>query len=182
VEFDPTNVLANAALTRYRYYDGDPEFVRTAERTLALDPNNAELLGLIGILLTAYGESAHGLELVDRAIELSPQPRGSFHLAHVFADLQQGKPCDALSQAERLQANRWFIAHMVTASAAALCGDAAAAAEARERLLAVAPSFEEEAVGLVDLWRFNPPLRDAVLSGLRAAGLELRQDEAAAPR
>jgi hypothetical protein len=28
------------------------------------------------------------------------------------------------------------------------------------------------------LWRFNPPLRDAVLDGLRAAGLELPRDDA----
>jgi hypothetical protein len=67
---------------------------------------------------------------------------------------------------------------MVTAAAAGLCGDAAAAAEARGRLLAATPSFDEEAVGLMGLWRFNPPLRDAVLDGLRAAGLTLRQDDA----
>jgi TolB-like protein len=178
LELDASNVLANAALTRYQYYDGDPRFTRTAERTLALDPDNPELLALLGILLTAYGESTRGLELVDRAIELSPRPRGSFHLAHVFASLQGGKPCDALTQAEAMEATKWFIAHMVTAAAAGLCGDAATAAEARGRLLAAAPSFDEEAVGLVDLWRFDAPLRDAVLDGLRAAGLALQQDDA----
>ncbi|HEX7235986.1 MAG TPA: hypothetical protein VF405_03420 [Gammaproteobacteria bacterium] len=67
---------------------------------------------------------------------------------------------------------------MVTAAAARLCGDAAAAAEARARLLAVAPRFETEAVGLVDLWRFDPPLRSAVLDGLQAAGIELQQKAA----
>jgi hypothetical protein len=178
LELDPENVLANAALTRYQYYDGDPEFPRTAERTLALDPDNPEMLGSFGILLTAYGDSRHGLELVARARELSPQPRGVFNLARVFADLQDGKPCEALTQARALDANKWFIAHMVTAAAAGLCGDAPAAAEARARLLAATPSFDEEAVGLVDLWRFNPPLRDAVLDGLRAAGLDLPRDDA----
>jgi len=79
LELDPTNVLANAALARYQYYDGDPEFERTAERTLALDPDNPEMIGLLGILLTAHGDSTRGLELVARAIELSPQPRGPFH-------------------------------------------------------------------------------------------------------
>src|SRR5688572_5692201 len=177
LQLDSTNVLANAALTRYQYYDGDPEFVRTAERTLELDPDNPELLGLFGILLTAYGDTTHGLELVARARELSPHPRGVFNLARVLADLQDGKPCAALTQARALDANKWFIAHMVTAAAAGQCGDAPAAAEARSRLLAVTPSFDEEAVGLVDLWRFNPPLREAVLDGLRAAGLELQQSD-----
>jgi len=80
-----------------------------------------------------------------------------------------------------MEANKWFIAHMVTAAAAGLCGDEAAAAEARGRLLKVAPSFETEAVGLVDLWRFNPPLREAVLKGLQAAGLEVEPRDATTP-
>jgi TolB-like protein len=181
LELDGTSTLANAALTRYQYYAGDPEFVRTAERTLALAPNtnNPEMLGLFGILLTAYGDSTRGLELVARAAKLSPPPRGGvLNLARVFADLQDGKPCEALAEARAMKADKWFIAHMVTAAAAGLCGDDKAAAEARERLLTVTPSFEAEAVGLVDLWRFNPPLRDAVLDGLQAAGLELRRDDA----
>jgi hypothetical protein len=66
---------------------------------------------------------------------------------------------------------------MVTAAAAGLCGDDKAAADARERLLTVTPSFESEAVGLVDRWRFNPPLRDAVLDGLQAAGLDLHRND-----
>jgi adenylate cyclase len=177
LRLDSTNVLANAALTRYQYYAGDPEFTRTAERTLALAPNNPELLGLFGILLTAYGDSTRGLELVSRAEELTPRPRGgALELARVFAALQDGNPCDALEQARDIKADKWFIAHMLTAAAGGLCGDDEAAAQARERLLTVTPSFEEEAVGLVDLWRFNPPLRDAVLDGLQAAGLELHRN------
>jgi TolB-like protein len=177
LELDSTNVLANAALSRFQYYAGDPEFVRTVERTLAMDPNNPEMLGLFGILLTAYGDSMHGLELVARAHELFSPPRRVFNLAYVFADLQDDKPCEALAQARQMDANTWFIAHMVTAAAAGLCGDDVAAAEARRRLLAAAPSFEEEAVGLVELWQFNAPLRTAVLDGLQAAGLELREND-----
>jgi hypothetical protein len=103
-------------------------------------------------------------------------------LAQVFADLRDNKACEALAEAQSMQAYRWFVAHMVTAAAAGLCGDDKAAAEARERLLTVSPSFETEAVGLVDRWRFNPPLRDAVLTGLQAAGLELGRDDSSAGR
>jgi TolB-like protein len=177
LQLDSANTLANAALTRYQYYAGDPEFVRTAERALALAPDNPEMLGLLGILLTAYGDSPRGLELEARADELTPKPRGgALELARIFADLQENQPCEALAEAHAIETNKWFIAHMVTAAAAALCGDDKAAADARERLLTVTPSFESEAVGLVDLWRFNPPLRDAVLDGLQAAGLDLQRN------
>jgi TolB-like protein len=173
LELDPTNVLANAALTSIQFYGGDPEFVRSAERTLALDPGNWDTIGVMGILLTAYGDSTRGLELVERARELSPQPQGIFRLAHVFASLRENEPCKALGEAQQLDADKWFIAHMLTAAAAGSCGDATAAAAARDRLLAVAPSFEAHAVRLVELWRFDASLRDATLTGLRKAGLEL---------
>ncbi len=179
LEADGTNILANMALARFEYYAGDPDFLATAGRTVALDPNNPEVLGVLGILLTAYGDSTHGLELVARAHELSPQPRRVFNLAKVFAHLQENQPCEALEEARELDADKWFIAHMLTAAAAGACGDAAAAAAARDRLLAAAPSFEAEAIGLIDLWRFEPRLRRAVLDGLRATGLTLAEDDGA---
>ena len=37
LELDTTNVLANAALTRFLYYSGDPEFQRSAEHMLRDD-------------------------------------------------------------------------------------------------------------------------------------------------
>jgi hypothetical protein len=175
LELDKTNVLANAALTSIQFYDGDPEFMRTAERTLALDPGNWDALGVFGILLTAYGDSTRGLELVERASKLSPQPHGMLRLAHVFASLRANEPCNALVEAKQLDADKWFIAHMLTAAAAGSCGDAAAAAAARDRLLAVAPAFEAHAVRMVELWRFDAPLREATLAGLRNAGLDLRE-------
>ena len=95
------------------------------------------------------------------------------------AHLQENHPCEALEEARDLDADKWFIAHMATAAAAGACGDMAAAAAARDRLLAVAPSFETDAIGLIELWRFEPRLRDAVVNGLRAAGLELPESDGA---
>jgi hypothetical protein len=74
-----------------------------------------------------------------------------------------------------MDADKWVIAHMVAAAAAGLCGDHAAAAEARRRLLALVPDFEADATSLIEKWRFDPRLRDATLAGLREAGLALRE-------
>jgi adenylate cyclase len=174
LRLDSENVLANAALTRVQYYGGDPAFVSTAERTLALDPRNPEMLGLLGILLAAYGDAVHGSELIERAHKLTPQPRPMFNLGYVFAYLLEDDGCAALPLAHELDAPKWFIAPMVTAAAAGLCGDREAAAEARLRLLAIAPRFEAEFPALIEAWRFDPRLRDALQRGLREAGLEVR--------
>jgi hypothetical protein len=149
----------------------------TAEKALALDPRNPEMLGLLGILLAAYGDTVHGTELIAQAHELSPQPRPMFNLGVVYAYLQDNDGCAALPFAQHLDAPKWFIAPMVTAAAAGLCGDKAAAADARKRLLAISPRFEREFPALIEVWHFDPRLEDALLRGLVEAGFEL-QDRA----
>jgi TolB-like protein len=173
LRLESTNVLANAALTRVQYYSGDPAFAETAEKALALAPRNPEMLGLLGILLAAYGDTVHGSELVARAHELSPQPRPMFNLGYVFAHLQEGDGCAALPLALDLDAPKWFIAPMVTAAAAGLCGDRATAAKATKRLLAISPGFETEFPALIEVWHFDPRLRAALVHGLRQAGFKV---------
>lgn len=170
LRLDGENVLANAALTRFQYYSGDPSFLATAERTLALDPRNPEMLGLLGILVVAYGDATHGTELIARAHSLAPHPRPMFNLGVVFAHLEDNDGCKALPLAQGLDAPKWFIAQMVTAASAGLCGDARAAADARANLLAIAPRFEAELPALIEVWRFDPRLREALLRGLANAG------------
>ena len=55
-----------------------------------------------------------------------------------------------------MEAPKWFITHVVGASAAALCGDDEAAAEARQRLIALSPQFESDGLALIAVWRFDP--------------------------
>jgi hypothetical protein len=94
-----------------------------------------------------------------------------FNLGLVFAHLQEHNGCAALPLAQRLDAPKWFIAPMVTAAAAGLCGDRAATDDARRHLLAVAPRFEEEFPALIEAWRFDPRLRAGLARGLCAVGL-----------
>jgi TolB-like protein len=170
---DSNNVLANVALARAQYYSGDGDFVVTAEKVLALDPANPDVLALVGILLTAYGDDVHGLELVAQAQSLSPRPRPTFNVAYAFAHLKAQEPCKALAAAHSMETPNWFIAYALAAAAGALCGDEAATTEARRRLLALSPNFESEALALVGYWRFDPLLEDTLLRGLREAGLAI---------
>jgi hypothetical protein len=172
---DANNGLANNALARAQYYSGDPGFIATAEKVVELDPTNVEALGGMGILLTAYGDDVHGLELVARAQSLSPRPRPTFNLAYGFAYLRAGEPCKALGAANNMDTPNWFITHMVATAAGALCGDEAATAAARARLLALSPNFQAEATALVGYWHFDAPLEETLLRGLRAANLDLRE-------
>ena len=168
-------MLANAALTRVQYYSGDPAFLATAERTVALDPNNPEMLAATRHLLSAYGDATHGTELVARALKLSPQGRAPDVQSRLCVRALAGGRWlrGAAVLAHKLDAPKWFISHMVIAAAAGLCGDKATAAEARARLLALSPQFEADLPGLIAVWRFDPRLHSALLKGLRKAGFDL---------
>jgi TolB-like protein len=174
LELENDNVLANVALVRAQYYQGDPAFVSTAERVLALDPANVDVMAVVGILLAAYGDDVHGLELVDRALALSPLPRPTFNVAHAFSRLRAQEPCEAQAAAQSMEAPKWFITYVMLSAAAALCGDEAAATAARRRLLELSPNFDAEARALVGYWRFDPVLEETLLRGLRQAGFDLR--------
>jgi adenylate cyclase len=172
---DSEDIVANAALARAQYYSGDPAFVATAEKALALEPTHVDATAMFGIMLTASGDDEYGLELVARAQTLSPSPRPAFNVAYAYVALRAGEPCKAQEAAERMEAPNWFVTHVLLGASAALCGDAEAAAAARRRLLALWPDFEAEGLTAVRYWRFDPALEDAVLRGLRQAGLDLKQ-------
>lgn len=173
LELDNNNVLALSALARAQFYSDDPHFVATAERALALDPTSVDVTGFFGLLLTARGDVARGLELIERAQTLSPRPRPAFNLALAYAALRNGEPCEAQAAAESMEAPNWFITYVMLSASAALCGNDDAAATARRRLLALWPEFEREGLTAVEHWRFDPALHGALLKGLRKAGLKL---------
>jgi adenylate cyclase len=177
LELDSSDVVALSALARAQFYSGDPAYVETAERALALEPANVDVTGFFGILLTARGDVARGLELVERAEMLTPRPRPAFKIAHAYAALRTGEPCKAQTAAEAMEAPNWFITYVMLSASAALCGDEAAAAAATRRLLALWPDFETEGVTAVRHWRFDPALHEALLRGLREAGLKLESGE-----
>ena len=99
------NFFANLALLRVRYFSGDiAGFLRSADRVLALDPNNAEALALIGTLLAISGDTGRALPLMEKALALSPRPPGFYYVAQALTALRDGRIDDALNSALRIDA------------------------------------------------------------------------------
>ena len=146
------------ALARAQYYGGDPEFVATAEKAVALDPTNVDVHGVMGILLTAYGDDVHGLELVARA-KRCRRGRGRHSTSRTRLRI-----CAPASRARHWRRpTAWkrrtgSLRYVMLRAAAARCGDEAATAAARLRLLALSPNFEAEGLALIGYWRFDPAL------------------------
>jgi TolB-like protein len=172
---DPGDFLANLALTRIQFFDGEPAFRQSIDRTIALRPSSAQALAQGGFLLTLRGDSAHGLPLVQKARELSETPPTLYHLAYAVTYLREHRFREALAAALKVDAENWVLAQAIVAAAAAHSGRDEIAGKAAQRLLELYPEFEAEALANFERWHFDAAYYGVLVSGLKAAGLELRE-------
>jgi adenylate cyclase len=171
---DRDDFLANLALSRLQFFDGDPAFRQSIERTLELRPGSTQALAQGGFMLAVTGDSARGLLLIQKAQALSKTPLGLYHLAYAVTYLREGRFAEALACAQKVSAQNWVLAQAVTAAAAAHSGRPDVARQAAQRIRELYPEFELEAIENFEHWHFDAGFYDALLSGLGAAGLLLR--------
>lgn len=171
---EPNDFLANLALVRVQFFDGDPEFRRSIERTLALRPSGAQAYAQGGFLLVITGDSERGLELTEKARELSSAPLGFYHLTYAASYLRERRFSAALASAVEVDAPNWIFAQAVLAAAAAHSGRHDIARQAAGRIRHLYPRFEAEALANFERWNFDKAYYDVFVSGLRAAGLDLK--------
>jgi hypothetical protein len=174
LDIDGENYFANLALLRVRFFNGDLKgFTRSADKVLALEPNNSEALALIGTLFAVSGNPDRGAPLAAKAIALAPRPPGNYYVARAVLDLRAGRVEDALNAALRVDAPTWFIAPTLVAASAGLAGRDDVAKPAVERLLELYPTFPQAARGELAKWQIDPKLRAQLEDGLRAAGIAI---------
>ncbi len=171
---DGDDFLAHLALTRVQFFDGDPSFRQSIDWTVALRPNGAQALAQGGFLLVISGDPAQGLVLTEKARGLTKAPFGFYDLTYAASYLREHRFDDALASALRVDGPNWVFAQAVLAAAAAQAGRPDVAHGAAERIRELYPSFEADALKNFERWHFDAAFYDALVSGRRAAGLELR--------
>ena len=172
---DPDDFLANLALVRVQFFAGDAEFRRSIERTIALRPSGAQAYAQGGFLLVITGDSKRGLELTEKARELTSTPLGFYHLTYAARYLRERRFSAALASALEVDAPNWVFAQAVLAAAAAHSGRHDLAREAAGRIRRLYPEFETDALANFERWHFDEAYYDVFVSGLRAAGLVLKE-------
>lgn len=173
MDIDGDNLLANLGMARVQYFGGE-DFERTAERVLALRRNNAEALSLVGAMHVLGGDLGRGLEMVERAIALTPKAPGGYYATQALGLLRAERHEEAVAAALRIDSPNWPMGHLIVTATAALAGRSDVAERARDRLLAVHPQIEAELSAVLDRWRIVPELRVALRRGLEVAGLAPR--------
>jgi adenylate cyclase len=168
LDIDGNNLHGNLALLNAQYFGGE-NFRGVAKRVLTTWPDNGEVQAFIGTMLVLAGDTAHGRQLVERAIASIERPPSGYHATLALAALREGSYEEALAAALRIDSPDWPSGHLVTAAAAALSGRAELAARARARALELDPSIETSLRASIERWQMDPALGAELERGFAAA-------------
>ncbi len=181
VDVDPTSGVARLSLARAHFFmRAFDRFFAEADRAIALNPNNGDVLGTIGMYVAYAGEWEHGLALVRKAMELTPSYPGCYHVPFFWDHYRKGEYEAAMAEAQLLieKMPEYWLGY---AYAVAIYGQQGRPEEARAtiaKLLELKPDYAKS-VGL-QLLKFNIPeeVADRYLNGLRKAGLDIPDEQA----
>ncbi len=178
VQADNRNAFAQVALAMCSLFAMDvARFDQAANRALALNPGNSDVLSEIGHCYAFLGREEDAIRLLDEAMEISPEHPGWYHFAKTWRYARLGMYDAALLEVQMVPTPGfyWYHAHLVWLfSAVGQSGQAKAeAAILRE----VFPGFEAAVMQELALWEANADLKDSALAHWRKAGLVI-PDEA----
>ena len=89
------------------------KFQAEAERALALNPNSADTLALIGQFLAFSGNWERGVALVKKAMKLNPDHPGWYHYSTGKFQFSRGDYGEALAEFHKLDSPDFWITHLV---------------------------------------------------------------------
>jgi len=171
IRLDRQDALGYHALFQAHFNRGDLRaFRRAADRALALNPNNSEILADYGTHLTMCDEWDLGMLLLRGALILNPEPPDWYWVPFFSWHFERREFDAALDMALRAQSDGFFWTHAVHAMAYEALGQHEAAHAAITRLLAVYPAFAECAEEELARWVSSKRVGPAV-EMLRRAGL-----------
>jgi len=173
VDAGPTGALGHYALAFVYFFRKEKApFRAAADRTVALNPMDGTLIGLLGMLVHHTGEEERGLQMVDTSMKLNPNYPGLLRFTDFTAAYFRGKYAEALEAAVRINMPGFFYAQAARAEALGQLGQLEAARKAVQDLLALRPDFAANARQDYAKW-FEPEQVEQLLDGLRKAGLEI---------
>ncbi|MCC7181092.1 MAG: protein kinase [Acidobacteria bacterium] len=183
IEIDPGNQEGweMVALTSF-YLKDEAGMIEAADRAIRLNPRNSNALAWMGNIRTHAGDYDRGSELTGRAMTLNPAHPGWYHFAPFNRHFARGEYDEALKAARRVNMPEFMWMHFAVAAAAGQLGLGSEAKKAAEAMVALAPSFADEASlrEFVTRWYWPTDLIECLLDGV-ARALSAEGSDAAVP-
>jgi adenylate cyclase len=149
--------------------------VKAARRLVQLTPGEAYLVGTGGWFLAMAGEYQEGLAIIERSQRLNPRCPTWFHLVPFLMHYEREEYEAALSEANLLGIADLFWDPLIKAATLGKLGRQEEARQSLERLLMLRPDFAQRPAQYIGIFVISDPLRQQLLDGLNAAGLNSGQ-------
>jgi TolB-like protein/class 3 adenylate cyclase/Tfp pilus assembly protein PilF len=169
----PEDSKSHWSLAYAEFVSGDiAGFHAHTERAMALNPNDADVMGAAGVLLSFSGEYDRGLELIEEGMSRNPHHPGWWHLGSVCAYWSTGRNAEALTAILKVNQPENFWLHIWRGILAGEVGDSESAAAALASLESVYPGFtiaryRDE----ITYWQVTPEFMERAVAALRKAGV-----------
>lgn len=174
IELAPQNPRAYDALQNIKWLQSDVEQSLVAgERALALNPNDPELAAALGFRYGLRADWEKAIPLIERAFADDPNLPSLYRQMTALHYYVVGRYEEALAEANRIDLPHYVYGHALRAIAYAKTGQAESAKNSLQRILALEPNFAAEAVDDLRARNVHPSLIQAIVEGLKAAGLDV---------
>jgi len=180
VELAPENVAAHFALFFAYSVTCQTERMRVeTDRVLAINPNDANALALLGSLLAYAGDWDYGRKLVEKGLALAGPAAPSWWWWAIAKDYyRKGEYAKTLEVFQRSYAQQNWLDHLHLVYTLPHLGRIDEAKAQIPALLKLKPDISvREADRLYTLWCFDADFRDRMVKALRLAGLREEADE-----
>lgn len=169
IKLDPQKAYARIWLAIIHFFRHENEgFYKEAERALALNPHDPEILAEAGHYYTFVGDYERGAELTQRAIVLNPLHPGWYHFSFARKYLRERNYASAIADVRKINLPGFYWCWLIKASAFGHLGETAAAADSLIRLENLEPGFS--AIKELGKWNTQPDDLAVIVEGLNKVG------------
>jgi tetratricopeptide (TPR) repeat protein len=169
IELDPQNAYARCWLAIIYFFRHENEgFRNEAQRALALNPNDPEILAEMGHYYSFLGEYDLGVELTRRAIILNPLHPGWYHFSFARKHLSDGDYTAAIADVRKINLPGFYWTWLIKASAFGHLGELESAQDSLSQLKSLVPGFS--ASKELKKWNAHPDAFKQIIKGLELAG------------
>jgi len=176
IALNPQNQDAFYALAIIRYMtEADfASFHTLSEQAIAMNPNDAWILGEIGTWTAYSGEWERGKALVEKSMLLNPRHQRWLFISYVLDHYLKGEFAEALTNLHKMNLPQNYWVQAILAATYAELGEMARAEQTLKHVLTIRPSFVENPREPFATRRMPRELIEGLMDGLRKAGLDVK--------
>jgi adenylate cyclase len=179
VRLDSSSQLAHQMVAYNYFLTKQQSFFDKVSEAIAINPNNPDVIGALGLYLAYAGEWGSGIALLHKAVALNPDFPGWVYIPISAYDYIRRDYQEALRWAKKIEMPGFFWNYSSLAVSYGQLGMQAEAAQAVSDLLTVSPSYAQNARREFRKYYWDETELEHVMDGFRKAGLDIPDEPVA---